>query len=190
MFDKTEFKISVINGIGADIEDLKEGANNSLNEAKGAHLALKRAAKNVLALVALADKDLEKSDIPDLESLNLVKVWLNKAYHSVDGLAEHYIALEQQAAGALFGITKVVNVVSKKRDSEIKKLENKKEAIEKEEKGIEYDRTVGVRPAKKKSIKQIRLEEEQARLDEEKYQQSEAFDSMSEEELEQYLLNE
>lgn len=89
--DKAEISKSTLTRVGAHVEAQLEEAEKLVSECKGAAVALREQGKNLLAIVAAADKALDDKKspdhIPDLETLKLVKVWVNKAVTAVNNAA-------------------------------------------------------------------------------------------------------
>jgi len=100
--DKLEIKQAAYKEVGVRLEETLERVETTQHEAAGARKALTIHIKNLLTLVTAADGELEK-EIPDAESLKLIKKWLGRAILSTEQFAKHWSNVELQLTGEAAG---------------------------------------------------------------------------------------
>lgn len=172
---KIEAKLGAVNEIGCRLDDNLEGAQRDFYRTEGASIALKQAINSYDTLVLSVDKELDENDSLDLETVKIIKKYLEKGRALLGGLQQTAENNKIVQSGKVQGFELAVSVAKKYRDEEVMKIQRIKESIESGE--IEKDgeslvqkdilhpkeektprRPTGVRPAK--TLKEIRKSEE------------------------------
>ena len=131
--EKTEIKRHIFNDVGADVEDLLDGASAQKHEHMGAAKALRAQAINTQAMVKLVDDDLEAGKLKGLSELEIAKYAKLQYQRAVDGLSN---AAQREAnavlvtQGGMSALKSVVGMIEKK----MKGNEARKESILRAEK--------------------------------------------------------
>lgn len=169
--DKLEFKKDVLLSVGVKVEEALERAEQQIYEARGGKIALREQGKNLLAIMAATDQEVEKS-IPDLETLKIVKTWMSRMVIATENAANHLENIEIQARGEKAAHERTHDVLKKMveeadyRITEIKKAVESGAATETPDgmvRAVSSDRRArpaGVHPGQ--TIKEQRLAEEAA----------------------------
>lgn len=126
---KAELKKLILNDVGAHIEEMAESAAKESQAMAGGKTALRQVANKILSLQSVADQDLEDGKIADLEHLKVVKLYIDRAYQTALGAAQHLENREIAASGAVNFGSSVVKFVKKLFDQEDDKSTRLKEAL-------------------------------------------------------------
>lgn len=166
--DKIELKKNVIHHIGMKVDDMLEGAERNVHEAKGGKKALRAHLPNLIKIVGVVDEEVGKS-IPDLDTAKLIKSWMSKMIVATENYAHHIESVELHAIGEAAGLKSAIDLLKKMREAEVAKLSSLQAAITSGSVLIDSDgpamaadgrRLEGIRPSM--SIKERRLQEEAA----------------------------
>jgi hypothetical protein len=177
----------VANDIGASLEDKLDGERKAQHELSGAAHALKQAAKKVPQdLAAHVDRALNDGEIEDGLTAPLIAQLIKKYLTRVGDFLEHLGDIEVQKAvaqgGRVAGIELAMSTVKKLRDDEVAKIQKLLELSKLSEETGEVVRTPSeAARAARGSVADRRVV---AQLD------RKSVDAMTEEELEQYLMQE
>lgn len=190
--EESRISVSLISKVGCKIEEMIENAEHSKWRAVGAREALLKHVDNLIAFAKAVDDELQKS-IPDIETAELIKSWLFKAITATKNFADHYVNVELGIIGEISGHKTTHDLLQKLMKEIQEKERNLRESLKKgdiieDESGNLIAkpgrrRPVGVHPGK--SIKKIRLEKEKPKSD-----NGVDLDTMTQEQLESYLLGE
>lgn len=127
--EKAELKKLIFHELGAQVEDMQEGALKERQSLAGGKMALRQAAAHILGLQEAADKDLDSGVIPDGDCLKVVKLYIERARQTCLGAAQNLENKEIAATGAHTFGGNVVALFKKMYDEE----DNKAKALESEE---------------------------------------------------------
>lgn len=135
---KSEVKIGTTLEIGANVEDMCEGAEATVHEYKGAEDALKQSTKAVQSLHTHVDKDLEDGKIDEVLNEPLlvaeyVKRYVTRAIGILDNLATRAEYQKFKAQGKAEGLRAAVESIKKVHDAEEAKLRGYLAAVELEQ---------------------------------------------------------
>jgi hypothetical protein len=95
---KADIRRGTATSIGVRVEEMLEGAERKVHEARGAKKAMQIQTKNLMSISAAVDGEIEKS-IPDIETLKIVKLWVSRCVEATDNFAGNLANVELQAAG-------------------------------------------------------------------------------------------
>jgi hypothetical protein len=160
MIDKAEIKKSIFHSAGCEADDWLEGAHKNVNAFEGAKQALRKAAKDVQAIVQFAKKDLEDGKFDGMEAQEIASYAILQITRCVDSLQSsslHYTNRQIAAQGEVAAYSKLVGHYQGKVAEEDRKIERFNSAVASGEIIIEEDGTAtkksgnghisGVRPA-------------------------------------------
>lgn len=165
--DEFAAKRKALTEVGVKVEKLLDGAELAAVEARGAKKVLQTHVKNLLNLTTATDAAVG-SEIPDLETLKIVKTWLGRAVVATQNFAANQGNLEQQAAGEAAGHRATHDVIQQLVSQNEEKRKGILASIDAGEIVVGSDgeleaasggrRIAGVRPSS--SLKQERLAED------------------------------
>jgi hypothetical protein len=81
--NKSELKQLILRELGTKFDDQREALSDTVQQVKGAKVALLKSVKDIQALSKVAEKELEEGKIPDLQVLELVKLYVTRAMDSL-----------------------------------------------------------------------------------------------------------
>lgn len=139
--EKAQLTAHVANEIGADIEDLLEQADRTMQSSEGVTVGLARASKGVQGILEHVDQALDNGEL-DLDQSTLVKRWVSRALGSIEGLKAQAEVERLQARGYRVGVARAMETARKRRDMATAKVE----AAKAYEAGDPGPRPAGVRP--------------------------------------------
>jgi hypothetical protein len=127
--DKSELKKSVFNDLGADIEDLCDGAKISQAEYRGAKKALRVQAKKLESVLEFVNKELDEGkfkaeEFTELYVADKCKLYVQRCIDALESAWRHHENLEISASGGVVALGGVVTTIKKKMDAEQKKIED------------------------------------------------------------------
>lgn len=148
--EKAELKAAVIHNYGVQADDRLEKAKLQHAIHNGAKQGLRGFAKNILALTALVDKDLEEEKLPEEPLLvaKYAKDLLAKASLLCENAARHQENCQISSQGEIAAYTSMVEMLDKDHASEIAKAENLSQLEDGDEDGDEDElsRPLGSHP--------------------------------------------
>jgi hypothetical protein len=160
MIDKAEIKKSILHSAGCEADDWLEGAHKNVSAFEGAKQALRKAAKDVQAIVQFTQKDLDDGKFDGMEPADIAKYAILQVTRCVDSLQSssmHYTNRQIAASGEVAAYERLVNHYQKLVADEDRKAERFRDAVASGEIIIEEDGTAtkksgnghisGVRPA-------------------------------------------
>jgi hypothetical protein len=160
MIDKAEIKKAILHSAGCEADDWLEQAHKNVNAFEGAKQALRKAAKDVQAIVQFTKKDLDDGKFDGMEAPEIASYAILQVTRCVDSLQSsslNYTNRQIAAAGEVAAYEKLVGHYQKKVAEEDRKIERFNSAVESGDIVIEEDGTAtkksgnghisGVRPA-------------------------------------------
>lgn len=131
-FDKSEVKVGTYREVGVLVEGRIDEAERKVQQALGAAEAFKEhatGAKGLPTVLAHADDQLEK-EIPDIETLKIVKTYIMRCIHSTQNQGAYYKNLELKARGELHAYEKVHDQLRDLSTVELRKVDKVLKAVE------------------------------------------------------------
>ena len=120
---KSEIKQIILRDLGTKFDDQKVALENSVQQIIGAKTALMKAVKNIQGLGKVADKECDDGKIPDLKTLELVKLYVTRAMDSLTLTAQGLGQSEIRANGRLEQAEAQIKYLEKLFLAEEKRLE-------------------------------------------------------------------
>jgi hypothetical protein len=160
MIDKAEIKKSILHSAGCEADDWLEGAHKNAHAFEGAKQSLRKAAKDVQAIVQFVQKDLDDGKFEGMEPPEMASYAILQITRCVDSLQSsslHYTNRQIAAQGEVAAYEKLVNHYQKLVAEEERKIDRFNSAVASGEIIVEEDGTAtkkagnghisGVRPA-------------------------------------------
>lgn len=132
MVDKSEIRKEIFHSSGCDADDWLEAAKKNASAFEGAKQALRKAAKDVQAFVAVVQKDLDEGNLEGKEAPEVASYAILQVQRAVDSLMNagvHYNNRQVAAQGEVAAYDKLVKHFQILRDREAAKIEANKEAL-------------------------------------------------------------
>ena len=98
---KIELKQVILRELGTKFDDEKAALEGNVQQVVGARTALIKSVKNIQALSKVADREADEGAIPDLKTLELVKLYITRAMDTLALTARNLDKEEMRARGRL-----------------------------------------------------------------------------------------
>jgi len=132
MIDKSEIRKAIFHSSGCDADDWLEAAKKNAAAFEGAKQALKKAAKDVQANVAIVQKDLDDGKLEGKEAPEVASYAILQVQRAVDSLmtaSVHFSNRQIASQGEVAAYDKLVKHFQILHDREEAKIEANKEAL-------------------------------------------------------------
>lgn len=126
---KSEIKQLILRDLGTKFDDQKEALSNTVQQIVGAKMALRKSVKDIQGLGKIAEKELEEGKIPDLQVLELVKLYVTRAMDSLTLKARQLDQEELRNRGRLEQADAQIKYLEKLYRSEEKLVEDFRAAV-------------------------------------------------------------
>ena len=165
-FEKTEIKLGSFREVGVLVEQSLDVAEKELQQYEGARQAFVKhgtEGSGLPSILMFAEKELEK-EIPDLETLKLVKKYIMRCIHSTQNQAQNFANLKQQKLGEIRAFEAVHTQLQALSETEKGKVRKIQEALESGDLEEEDGRPISLKARRLAEEAQEKQDKEQLNL--------------------------